>query len=47
MTDLNADDPLVAAFAVIRDLEPTAAEVGGVLRRVRGRNAGCSGRPGS
>jgi hypothetical protein len=40
MTGVNADDPLVAAFAVIRDLEPTAAEVGGVLKRVRRHKRG-------
>ena len=40
MTDVNADDPLVAAFAAIRDLEPRAAEIGEVLKRVQRRKRG-------
>lgn len=40
MRCVDADDPLVAAFAVIRDVEPAEAEVGGVLKRVRRRKRG-------
>lgn len=40
MRHVNANDSLVAAFAVIRDLEPTEAEIAGVLKRVPPRQRG-------
>ena len=40
MRYVSADDPLGAAFAAIRELEPTGAEVAGVLKRVRRRKRG-------
>lgn len=40
MRPVDANDSLVAAFAVIRDLEPTEAEIAGVLKRVPPRKRG-------
>ena len=40
MRHVNANDSLVAAFAVIRDLEPTEAEIAGVLKGVPPRKRG-------
>lgn len=40
MRHVNTNDSLVAAFAVIRDLEPTEAEIAGVLKRVPPRKRG-------
>lgn len=37
MRHINADDPLAAAFAEIRDLEPSEADIAGVLKRARRR----------
>ena len=39
MRYVSSDDPLGGAFAAIRELEPTEAEVIGVLRRVRHRRS--------
>ena len=39
MRYVSADDPLGAAFAAIRELEPTDPEVAGVLKRVRRRSS--------
>lgn len=45
MRYVSADDPLAVAFAAIRDLEPSEAEVATVLKRVRRRKRGAPRTP--